>query len=76
VKNIFAKSGTWKFESVSGQKGFAARQLLWDFGIEKVNNQWRFRNKIGFDSSARYFEITDALEVYVSHEYKGVFRLQ
>jgi hypothetical protein len=64
------KSGTWKFESVSGQKAFA-RQLLWDFGIEKVNNQWRFRNKItGFDSSARYFEITDALEVYVSHEYK------
>jgi hypothetical protein len=60
----------------SGQKGFATRQLLWDFGIEKVNNQWRFRNKItGFDSSARYFEITDALEVYVSHEYKG-FRLQ
>jgi hypothetical protein len=34
--------------------------------LEKVNNQWRFRNKItGFDSSARYFEITDALEVYV-----------
>jgi 23S rRNA G2445 N2-methylase RlmL len=62
---IYRKSGTWKFESVSGQKAFA-RQLLWDFGIEKVNNQWRFRNKItGFDSSARYFEITDALEVYV-----------
>jgi hypothetical protein len=45
-------------------------------GIGKVNNQWRFRNKIaGFDSSA-YFEITDALEVYISHEYKGVLGLQ
>jgi hypothetical protein len=62
VKNIFGKSGTWKFESVSGQKGFTTSY----YGIsvlEKVNNQWRFRNKIGFDSSARYFEITDALEV-------------
>ena len=50
------------------------------FGIsvlEKVDNQWRFRNKIkGFDYSARYFEVTNSLEVYVSHEYKGVFRLQ
>jgi hypothetical protein len=25
---IYSKSGTWKFESVSGQKGFATRQLL------------------------------------------------
>jgi hypothetical protein len=66
VKKYIRKSGTWKFES-AGQKGFCYKQLLWDFGIEKVNNQWRFRNKItGFDSSARYFEITDALEVYKS----------
>jgi hypothetical protein len=66
VKNI-SQSGTWKFESVSGQKGFYKATTM-GFGIEKVNNQ--FRNKItGFDSSARYFEITDALEVYVS-QYK------
>jgi hypothetical protein len=56
-KYIFAKSGTWKLETVSGQKTFNARQLLWDLGIGKVNNQWRFRNKIAGDSSARYFEL-------------------
>jgi hypothetical protein len=40
--------------------------------LEKVNNQWRFRNKItGFDSSARYFEITDVSNMNI----KG-FRLQ
>ena len=45
--------------------------------LEKSNNQWRFRNKIkGFDYSARYFEITNDLQIYVSHEYKGVFRLE
>jgi hypothetical protein len=30
---IYSNQETWKFESVSGQKGFATRQLLWDFGI-------------------------------------------
>jgi hypothetical protein len=70
-QNIFGKSGTWKFER-SGQKGFCYKATTMGFRYWKVNNQWRFRNKItGFDSSARYFEITDALEVYVSHEYKG-----
>jgi hypothetical protein len=67
---IYSEIRNLEFESV-WSKGLCYRQLLWDFGIGKVNNQWRFRNKItGFDSSARYFEITDALEVYVSHEYK------
>jgi hypothetical protein len=37
-----------------------------------------FRNKIaGFDYSSKYFEIVNNNEIYVSHEYKGVFfRLQ
>jgi hypothetical protein len=75
-QNIFGKSGTWKFESVSVKRALLQGNYYGISVLEKVNNQWRFRNKItGFDSSARYFEITDALEVYVSHEYKG-FRLQ
>jgi hypothetical protein len=36
----------------------------------------RFRNKLeGFDYSSKYFEINNAFEIYISHEYKGVFRL-
>jgi hypothetical protein len=42
---IYSKSGTWKFKTVPNQKGFASK-LLRDFGIGKVNNQWRYRNKI------------------------------
>lgn len=78
AKNIFSKSGTWKFETVPNQKGILLQGNYFGISVlEKVNNQWRFRNKIeGFDYSARYFEITDALEIYISHEYKGVFRLQ
>jgi len=45
--------------------------------LEKSNNQWKFRNKIeGFNYSSRYFEIMPNLEVYVSHEYKGIFRFK
>jgi hypothetical protein len=58
---------------VSGQKLLCCN--YWDFGIGKVNNQWRFRNKKQDLTSARYFEITDALEVYSVMNIK-VFRLQ
>lgn len=78
ARSIFSGSGTWKFEAVPN----SANQLLQGnySGIsvlEKVNNQWIFKNKIqGFDYSSRYFEITDSFDVYVSHEYKGIFRLK
>jgi AraC family chitin signaling transcriptional activator len=75
---IFSKSGTWKFETVPGQKGLLLQGNYYGISVlEKSNNQWHFRNKIsGFDYSSRYFEITDNLEIFVSHEYKGVFRLE
>ncbi|WP_379853362.1 helix-turn-helix and ligand-binding sensor domain-containing protein [Flavobacterium xylosi] len=78
ARNIFPKSGTWKFETVPNQKGMLLQGNYYGISVlEKVDTQWRFRDKIkGFDYSARYFEITNSLEVYVSHEYKGVFRLQ
>lgn len=78
AKNIFPKSGTWKFETVPNQRDLLLQGNYYGISVlEKVNHQWRFRNKIkGFDYSARYFEITNAFELYVSHEYKGVFRLQ
>lgn len=45
--------------------------------LEKVNGNWVFRNKIeGFDISSRYFEFYDSETVFVSHEYKGVFKLK
>lgn len=78
ARNIFSKSGTWKFETVPNQKGLLLQGNYYGISVlEKVDNQWRFRNKIkGFDYSARYLEITNSLEAYVSHEYKGVFRLR
>ncbi len=77
-QNIFSKSGTWKFETVPGQKGVLLQGNYYGISVlEKSNNQWHFKNKIaGFDYSSKYFEVTNNFEIYVSHEYKGIFRLE
>lgn len=78
AQNISPITGTWKFETVPGQNGLLLQGTYHGISVlAKINNQWIFRNKVtGFKYSSKYFEITNALEVYVSHEYKGVFRLQ
>lgn len=76
--SLFSASGTWKFENVPGENNMLLQGNYYGISVlEKINNQWIFRNKIaGFDYSSKYFEITNNFEVYVSHEYKGVFRFQ
>ena len=75
---LFSQTGTWKFEKVYHQKNILLQGNYNGISVlEKVNNRWTFRNKIsGFNYSSRYFEINNTNEVYVSHEYKGVFRFQ
>ena len=75
---IFGQSGTWKLETVPNNRNLLLQGNYHGVSVlEKVNNQWVFRNKIsGYNYSTRYFEITNSNEVYVSHEYKGIFRFQ
>ena len=78
ARNIFAFSGTWKFEKVPHRKELLLQGNYYGISVlEKINNEWVFRKKIsGFNYSSKYFEIVNTSEIYVSHEYKGVFRLQ
>jgi AraC family transcriptional regulator, chitin signaling transcriptional activator len=78
AKNIFNLSGTWKFITIPNQKNFLLQGNYFGISVlEKVNAQWVYRNKIvGFGYSSRFLEVTNDLEVYVSHEYKGVFRVE
>lgn len=78
AKSIFSSSGTWKFETIPNHKNMLLQGNYYGISVlEKVNNQWVFRNKIqGFDYSSRYFEMTNSFDLYVSHEYKGIFRLK
>ncbi|MBS1534101.1 MAG: LuxR family transcriptional regulator [Bacteroidetes bacterium] len=74
---IFAQSGTWKFSTIPLQKNQLLQGNYYGLSVlEKIGNQWVFKNKIeGFNYSSKYFEIDARNEVYLSHEYKGVFRL-
>ncbi len=75
---IFSQSGTWKIETAPNNNSVLIQGNYYGLSVlGKINNQWTFKNKIsGFDYSSRYFEITKSNEVYVSHEYKGIFRFQ
>jgi AraC family transcriptional regulator, chitin signaling transcriptional activator len=78
AEHLFSQSGTWKFEPIQGNNSLLLQGNYYGISVlQKINNKWVFRNKIkGFDYSAKYFELTPNLEAYISHEYKGVFRLQ
>ncbi len=75
AKLIFNQSGTWKFENCITSNTLLFQGNYYGISVlEKVNNQWKFKNKIkGFDYSSKYFEVINTNDVYVSHEYKGVF---
>ena len=75
--SIFAASGTWKFVP-SGNSNFILQGNYNGITVlEKKNNTWVFKNKIkGFNYSSKHFEILNTNEIYVSHEYKGVYKFK
>lgn len=75
--SIFSESGTWKFEPVLSSKNKIIQGNYYGLSVlEKSNGTWQFANKIeGFDYSSKYFEWINPTEIIVSHEYKGVFKV-
>ena len=75
AQHIFSQSGTWKFEKHPYNNNLLIQGNYHGLSIlEKTGTSWKFRNMIkGFDYSSRYFAISGNNDIYVSHEYKGVF---
>ena len=73
---IYTGIGTWKFE----RHPYNSNQLIQGnyLGlsiIEKTPAGWKFKNRIeGFDYSSRFFSV-NGNNIYISHEYKGIFRV-
>lgn len=45
--------------------------------LEKQNDTWQFKHKVkGFDISSKYFDFLNDTELFVNHEYKGVYKLK
>ena len=69
--------GTWGLKPIYKNKDFILQgNYNGLYVLNKVNGTWTLRNKIeGFDLSSRFFEVYDSA-IFVSHEYKGVFKLK
>ena len=73
----YIQQGTWNLKTIENRSDLL---LLGTYNglyvIQKSNNNWVLKNKIkGFDISSKFFEVYDN-HVFVSHEYKGVFKLK
>ncbi len=77
LEKISDVQGTWKIGEIEDKPNLLL-QGNYDglYVLEKTGNSWQLRNKIkGFKHSSRHFEVFKD-EVFVNHEYKGVFKLQ
>lgn len=78
AKKISDILGTWTFKEIPNKENLLLQgNYNGLFILENTNGFWQFKNKIeGFKNSSRYFEINEYNQVWVNHEYKGVFRLK
>ena len=78
VMKITDSDGSWKVKSPDNQPKLLIEGTYNGLNVlEYRNKEWKFRNKIeGFDISSRFFEFNKADEIFVSHEYKGVFKIK
>lgn len=82
IKNQTAKlisniQGGWNFKPLANYPNKLLQGTYTGLSIlEKQNDSWILKNKIrGFDYSARFLEIFKN-EIWINHEYKGVFRVK
>ena len=77
AKLIVPINGTWNIKPLLNHPNLLIQgNYSGLYILEKDGDSWKFRNKIeGFDLSSRYFEVLPTNEIFVDHEYKGVFKL-
>ncbi len=78
VRKIADIAGTWQMQWLDQSKGLVLQgNYSGLYVLQKTGNNWTLRNKLeGFDISSRYFARQGLQTVYVSHEYKGVFKIE
>ncbi|GAA3588595.1 LuxR C-terminal-related transcriptional regulator [Flavivirga amylovorans] len=73
IKGI--QQGTWDIKSIDKTDLLLQGNYDGLYILQKINNKWVFKNKIdGFDLSSKFFELYNN-QIFVSHEYKGVFKI-
>ncbi|MEL6833685.1 MAG: triple tyrosine motif-containing protein [Bacteroidota bacterium] len=77
---LFTSEGSWKVVSLPKHPNLALEGGYTGLRLYTKNtatNRWQFSHRIeGFDESARVFEVDEDGYIWVSHAYKGLFRLR
>ncbi|WP_452225016.1 triple tyrosine motif-containing protein [Lacinutrix chionoecetis] len=78
AKKISSVLGAWNFKEIENHKNLLLQgNYSGLYVLEYINGVWRLRNKInGFNNSARYFEINSNNQIFVNHEYKGLYSMK
>ncbi|MBT8309687.1 MAG: LuxR family transcriptional regulator [Flavobacteriaceae bacterium] len=78
AKLISRFPGTWDIKAVPSNPDLLLQGKYEGLTLlEKNNDQWQFKNSVeGFVNSAKFFELGPNNSIFVSHEYRGVFKLQ
>ena len=78
AKSISSVLGAWNYKKIPNhedlllQGNYSGLYLL-----EKTNGNWRLKHKVdGFNNSSRFFEINSSNQIFVNHEYKGLYSMQ
>ena len=75
-QRIAGFEGAWKFLQTPTMDKVLAGTYNGMVLLQKENGKWSFVKKLaGFGESSRKFEMDDQGEIWISHGYKGVFRL-
>ena len=77
ARRIEETSGTWKVSPIPGETELLLQGTYKGLSVlEYSQGSWRFRNRIeNFEHSSRFFEMYKD-ELFVNHEYKGLFRVK
>lgn len=77
-RQISSVLGAWNFKKFPEKDNLLLQGNYHGlYVLEKRNGNWELKNKIeGFNDSSRFFEVTDANQVWINHEYKGVYGIQ
>ncbi len=76
--NIYSETGVWNFEKLKADPNYAIAGTYQNFSLFKnENGRWTHANDFGdwFESS-RFVEEDEDGNIWVSHPYKGVFKIQ
>lgn len=79
LEKISEIQGAWKFVQLKSKSNYAIEGSYSGFSIYKFDEEtqkWNFISRLsGFDESARIFEEDEFGNIWVSHAYKGLFKL-